>query len=120
MRDIKFRLWDKEYGEIWEYDELMIMVLDEELSVSYDTGSEYKEFDNYEITQYTGLKDIKGKEIYEGDIVDFYSNVEDEVITEKVDYSFGMYRAGDYHLGKIFEKCEIIGNIYENPELLTD
>lgn len=75
---------------------------------------------DYELMQYTGIKDKNNKEIYEGDIVEFYSNVEDEIITEKVEYHFGIYRAGDYFVGKIYNKCEVIGNIYENKDLLVE
>ena len=119
MREIKFRAWDTER-------EVMATVThigldDYEVSMKDEECIRWREPYPYvcRLMQYTGIKDKNNKEIYEGDIVEFYSNVEDEIITEKVEYHFGIYRAGDYFVGKIYNKCKVIGNIYENPELLV-
>ena len=71
--------------------------------------------DNYELMQYTWLKDKNWKEIYEGDIVektleDWIPNLTEEIIWK----NWGFYPLTLYAL-----ECEIIWNIYENPELLT-
>ena len=77
--------------------------------------------------QYTGLKDKNGKEIYEGDIVFFF--------TEHFDKATGGFDGEDEHNATVewFDngfafmdkapydpniECEVIGNIHENPELL--
>jgi len=72
------------------------------------------------VGQYTGLKDKNGKEIYDGDI--FRDN---DTFIWQVYNEDGMFmaRGGEYGLSEILiefvtEHCEIIGNIYENPELL--
>lgn len=121
MREIKFRAWDKEHEEMigWEQykDEL----------VAKDFSD-----DNLVIMQYTGLKDIKGVEIYEGDIVRYRLDGRGyKFINLKVKYldqSAGFYlteSCGDRLVSVISMlnanvSCEIIGNIYENPELIKE
>jgi len=87
-------------------------ISNEVLGMKYDVPHNY----NDTVMQFTGLLDRNGKEIYEGDIL------KNEVKNCKVEWSemnlawvgvglmaFGMNGDGEY---------EIIGNIYENPELL--
>lgn len=77
----------------------------------------------YELIQFTGLKDKNGKEIYEGDIVKWFVN--DVIRTGIVDYidgygGFDMKNfKDDYHVccDWLRGEYEVIGNIYENPEL---
>ncbi len=67
-----------------------------------------------EIMQFTGLKDLQGKEIYEGDIVD-YGNGRNKVV-EFIDGCFCI--CGITAMPKLMTLYPVIGNIYENPELL--
>lgn len=123
MREIKFRAWDT-YKKIWtEYKihEGIVFFLDKSTGVwvgKYD--KRYKEFD---LMQHTGLKDMKGKEIYEGDIV-IQNNKKHRVIFDEENARFCI-RDDEFELGITFinhnnERMEVIGNIYENPELMED
>ena len=76
--------------------------------------------------EYTGLKDKNGKEIYEGDILGIFNPVVEGSCWEIVWHEFGwqillhgMKDIPNYYVnvGKHLEEHEIIGNIYENPEL---
>lgn len=86
----------------------------------------------YHIMQYTGLKDKNGKEIYEGDILSFrklkykvfgvaggfaINSCQDDISKEHTPFfeCIGDVQNASY----IEQNCEVIGNIYENPELLT-
>lgn len=80
--------------------------------------------EHIKIMQYTGLKDKNGVEIYEGDIVEFigHKNRVIEWTPEKNHYS-GWYATGDIrplplYSGQEPNTIEVIGNIYENPELI--
>jgi len=107
VRDIKFRVWDKQNNlmdyELWGscgYEDRCFMDI---------IGN-----DGYEVMQYTGLKDKNGKEIYEGDICK-------EVLTGEVKYYRNRFMIfSKESVWNVNEQCEVIGNIYENPELLTD
>lgn len=137
MREIKFRAWEKEQNIMLYSDEKLPWdvwfslnngIVQCFINYTYcdsfsDDYDDWQPLDN--IMQYTGLKDKNGKEIYEEDIVNclececcgyicwneseagFYFNVllEDGAYEEE-------------HLYDYIDAMEVIGNIYENPELL--
>lgn len=84
------------------------------------------------LMQYTGLKDKNGKEIYEGDILRTFWNYHDGPKESTIRFEWSDSRAGfecikiieqgaDYlRAGKPITEYEIIGNLYENPELIND
>lgn len=81
------------------------------------------------LMQFTGLKDNNGKEIYEGDICRFGSGMVAPIIWKDGGLGYESYPGSDYvdfhgfsghqWLKEILSTLEIIGNIYENPDLLT-
>ena len=126
MREIKFRAWIKEVDEIREVE--YINFWGKKISYPHKFCKEYylnADFDDIELIQYTGLKDMKGKEIYEGDIL-FESFGEKYY---KVVFENGSFRAefeGDFEehsfdlIDVVAQGCEVVGNIYENPELIKE
>lgn len=80
---------------------------------------------NFKVMQYTGFKDSNGREIYDGDILKFYDS--GEYYTGKVYFSeeYGGWhiRLQCDHVAELYDyhdqdDSEVIGNIYENPELM--
>jgi len=118
VREIKFRAWDKKAGFMHEVYKIDF----EEKCLMTETFGML--FDEAELMQYTGLKDKNGKEIYEGDIIKNYSkSFGAEFVTKEVKFTEFLLNYGyeHYEMGEISEDTyEVIGNIYENPELIKD
>lgn len=129
MRNVKFRAWDfsqevmiddarfviEANGTVWwrpyvEHEDCISEMME-------------KAYDNIEIMQFTGLFDKNGVEIYEGDIVS--QKYQDGVFIEPLNFIGEIKYSRDKfvidngsQLHSIMSHCEVIGNIYENPELL--
>jgi len=131
MRKIKFRAW--RFGTR-VLSRVQRLELDNGRIVGallYDTAD--KEFrvpiDDFVLMQYTGLKDKNGKEIYEGDIVsqNFIGKIIG-VIAYSTNTQFRIFykqkvgiikkRKEEFSQRILTKNCEVIGNIYEHPELL--
>lgn len=136
----KFRVWDKnnkcmhEVRSIWIGDDFP---LNSHVTYSLDNTVEVI-FDDIELMQSTGLKDKNGVEIFEGDILHRKVHVillgtdlnkwVDEYV--HVEWKYGGWHVGedllefvleegiDRHTGCTQTALEVLGNIYENPELL--
>jgi uncharacterized phage protein (TIGR01671 family) len=128
MREIKYRAWEKT-RKIMGYT-------DKDLRVDLDSDGEYVcnsqfDFEDYELMEYTGIKDKNGKEVYESDILKVPS-AEDNLF-EIVEVYWSDKEAAWYATGKESDDSlsafindgfnpedngEVIGNAFENPELL--
>lgn len=143
MREIKFRAWDKKTKKIRQVVDIvfnegfMVEPNDNTVKLVYLKGYDcierkdimFRRESNFELMQYTGLKDKNGKEIYEGDICEYYdvSGRDGVCIVESGKAAFKANWIGgtisrtiflNYIHDLISGEFEVIGNIYENPELL--
>lgn len=122
MKDMCYRAWDVKRSEMMDWE-----------AITGHCSTMYKVLcnpgDEYALMQYTGLKDRKGVEIYEGDIVSIKDGfIESQYEVYWSDYGFSLIHAkrhGDdygvytrkFALSK--DVYTIIGNIHEHPHLLT-
>ena len=114
QREIKFRAWDKQEGKMYEWENFGFGRRDLYLNWNRVIGDP----DRFNIMQFTGLKDKNGKEIYEEDILRIGEGLIREVYWDEDNSRWGMKDQTTFG-PIIFERwAEVIGNIYENPELL--
>lgn len=110
MQDrFKFRRWDKQ-----------LKVMNRGQKYPFLISSDGENSKNSILMQCTGLKDKNGKPIYEGDILQCELEIKSKNVVEWDSY-FLTYKLGANHLAALsIERWMIIGNIYENPELLNN
>jgi len=126
QREIKFRAWDTAHKSWYFYGEELNSLAPEIMELNKETQFSWKDI---VLQQFTGLKDKNGKEIYEGDILRqlYMGNwIIAPMIWNEAKAQFGMDAVVEddgipSHIEIVIPKeqaPEIIGNIYENPDLL--
>ena len=135
-RAIKFRAYSKKAGVMLApatLQELLTAAISQKsLNVEADPAMD----ENIIFLQWTGLLDKNGKEIYEGDVIttcpDDHQIIEEHMVVEWIADTGGFHRHSFVGVGKGLgpggtnvihtlpsQECEIIGNVYENPDLLS-
>ena len=120
MREIKYRVYV--LGKMYTVKQL---IWDDRLYIVTDSGFVDANDEHVVLMQYIGIKDKNNKEIYEGDIVkqDRFDDLNGE-FTGVIKFGFKgfhiyMDQMSEYYYLEFSRPLEIIGNIHENPELLT-
>ena len=124
MREIKFRAWNGERmrhpSEFW--------ISADGTPAAYNSDGNFR-FVGWKLMQYTGLKDKNGVEIYEGDIVQSSFGIPPIRVRARVYFEDGCFSINTkdadpnittliHFMDCLNDEVEVIGNIYENPELL--
>lgn len=143
-RDIKFRVWSKDEKIMRDVSSIYLPLnspSDKAITFYNKQEDIYEWVYDYELMQYTGLKDENEKEIYTGDIVEINnhkysitfeigsfmlvrcSNETDMYIEFDNCWNDDVYPLSQFYWDSnaeenVLENCEVIGNIYENPEML--
>jgi uncharacterized phage protein (TIGR01671 family) len=125
MRDREYRAWHKGEKKMYPVEVLQFSSTSTPVAVGLPgmlplNGEYLLDGVSVILLEYTGLKDTNGKKIFEGDIVTYLKDIGDK--NEEIDYvveldlqslPFILFVNDGTYL------CEVIGNIYENPELMT-
>ncbi len=124
MKNFKMKAWLKKekkmvniIGIDFNYEYIRYTEDDNLFNENYKTA----EFKNIELLQFTGLKDNGGQELYEADVIKFNDGIDDIYGLISYDDEDGTYRVSyeniTEHLSDREGDFEIVGNIFENPDL---
>ena len=112
QREIKFRAFDKEAKTMHKvssiyFDNKQVFIQEKFFDVWLDLN-------DVELMQFTGLYDKNDNEIYEGDVIPLFGK------NHAVKFKDGMFTINDREMRRYIHSIplEVIGNVYENPELL--
>ena len=122
---MRYRLWCKDKNE-WEKDSWVILPNGDLMWVEYGNlvGGVYMK--NHILVKSTGVKDIDGKEIYEGDIIRYWDNFDERYKLAIIKFDKGSFIMTndrinwDIGVTNKDDKVKIVGNIYENKNLIDD
>lgn len=131
-REIEYRGFD---SREWRYGDLEYNRKNDvaQIHTYKDDGSYNKQYlvDPYTVGEFTGMRDKHGKKIFEGDIVRIYDGDYEEYSDQQVKFAHGVFGVDNWTknilttLSFFMMGCdseysvEVIGNIYDNPELLN-
>lgn len=115
MKELKFRAWDKRFSKLEPWDDAYI-------------ATWFWHPEDFDIMQYTGLRDRNGVEIYEGDIIrqKYGDTVEVKYGIQEVDafegmgYNLWSFQGDNPDGTRLSSECEVIGNIFESSDLLEN
>lgn len=120
MNNLRFRAWDKANKEMLKIDVIDFFL--EQIRVLENDGSCFSiKFKDVDIMKSTGFHDKNGVEIFEGDVVSRFQRTVEEVVWNSKKGWWAIQTRGEIGLtvlAQFIEAVEIIGNIYENKELL--
>lgn len=122
---MRYRLWCKDKNE-WEKDSWVILPNGNLMWVEYGNlvGGVYMK--NHILVRSTEFKDIEGKEIYEGDIIRYWDNFDERYKLAIIKFNKGSFIMTndrinwDIGVTNKDDKIRIVGNIYENKDLIED
>ncbi|QYR68799.1 hypothetical protein JY401_05490 [Fusobacterium animalis] len=124
MKELKIKAWLKKekkmvaiIGIDFNYEYIRYTEDDNLFNENYKTA----EFKNIELLQFTGLKDNGGQELYEADVIKFNDGIDDIYGLISYDDEDAVYCVSyenvTEHLSNMAGDFEIVGNIFENPDL---
>ena len=122
MREVKYEAWNVEEKKMIDLKAITPLALDADMNTQMAMQGMDGLFipfsKNLILRQYTGLKDKSGKEIYEGDILFWDGSIIGAVSFVCAEYIVGEKVNARSLCSAPHEEIEVIGNIYQNPDLM--